>query len=1176
MPANNTVLRLIDGYIEKENLISNPSTEIDLAGQSFYNDEGGTGSISRSSVQARYGSWSTLVDTDGTQLTEGVAYYKDSNKTKIPVHEGLPYLFFVWLRAKTSPGDEKSVDVIINWYDKNGTKISNTTPQVSFGIISASSWLLEWAAGIAPIGAVSCIPKTSISGVPANNNDYYADGATLLQTPSMETVYVDGDQPGCQWLGTPHASRSVKGDVNNSIDFINGGVFQLRKEGLDLPIPEVSRIMGGNTLGNEGQQLINKSFDNREIAIRFKIEGKSGAELRRHLNKLQRIIDNAVAAAHSKLASPVVLEWSAESLPEPVLFDIIDGQIDYPDLANTEFARSQTMLNNEVVLTAKPQARSKHVITLNNHIVNADFDNQHPTAGMRGDYYRTFGASGDRLERANCTGLVPAGPYSLTVWAWIYRTSAGALHCIMRAGNDEADVTPLNRGAFQLSVNASNKLECDLFEPDGDKFTLTANSKTIPSNQWVFVAAVFDERRASANDQTWKLYQNGEPIAAKVGATDTPVTGLKQTTGKFTIGAVEDDTERFAGRIMEAGVLLAPLTGIEIVHLMKGGTRSLIDYEESWYTNRHFWGIESHVWGAAWPDFAASGTVSDVGPNSKDLSDIGSVSAAVLIKEPNGWTLGSSITAANGCGLFERGEESISAIARPPWIPRTGRFYFRVKDSSGDANTLIKQTVTVPSHKLNSGQNQWWTVVAVVRSNIDNHQVNIQIDATDSGDDSDTGISDIDIADGWTFLIKTFQVTASSSFDVIIKRTSGTVDFGIDFVGCFEGTPFGCRYGTSKLVYGSPARIRPDTGESPLPTVTSRFMARTEYNTSGKAPGLVARDIPGDQPAGSKLFIHNNLTGVSDQFGKIRVGLLHGGSLGKVTNTFYGAALEFDTDADTYTQYTEGSWDILALELTSIAAGVWEDIAFTPLGSLIPEVHKINGLFRLLGSVSRDAETLKYSYLYAYLKGPFGNLVPLTQNVPRKTETISEHPLKMTDVGSLIWPPVSSLPSLYERRIQGRVRFHDSATNEISPANVSIMGFKVQYLTADKIWFTFLDIISAENGFGELSSETFPGRLFPEETLVIDSITPSLSSAYTIRQPSIDIFDGEDRITNIESAASIMWIGDTFNLTPDQENLFTIMGEKEGSVNLEERPRTTADSEALEAYLAYEARYLYV
>ena len=1158
-----TVLRLIDGTVFVENRIFNPSAERSTLG-CLANDST-TVTITRSATKAKYGLYSFFIEPAGSLASEGVSFYEDNVKTKFKVHEGLPYIFFADVIAD-AVADEKPLDFEILWYDKSGTLISTSTV-LTVITLSSTVWKKLFVTDIAPTNARYAVPRTKINTSTANRADYYIDGANFQQTPHLDMSHVDGDQPGCQWLGIYHASRSIKGEVREVVDFIDGGIFKVKDGGLDIPAPEAIRLMGGDPLlSDRGQRLIERKYNNRQINIDFKVEGVTGTALRTELNRLQRILDDAVSAAKYPQSNRVVLEWAAESMPEPILFDIIDGDITY-QFDDPLFARTQSMLYNSIALTARPVGRSKFTIPLNNHIINSDFDAEHTISGLDGANYRTFGTVGDRLERADCIGLRPRNSVHMTAFAWIYRTTSGGVRTICKAGNVETDATTLNRGAWKIELDATDKAVFRFWQADNTEFNMTADI-TVPINTWTFIAITVDRR---GTEVFWAMYQNGEVVAYETGAL-VPST-VRATTGKFTVGALNDDTERFTGRIQNLGVLLVPFTGVEILHLFLAGTKSLTEHESSWFTNKYFWNLQPSnlndtntlgAFGASWPNFSGSPVV-DAGPAARNLTVVGAPAVTETIQNPNGWTIGSSLSSAAGAGLRERSELTFN--------PRTGRYGYVFKDAAGDANTFIRQRIVIPLHKRSSGHNRWWTAVIWVRANVDTQAVALNI-ATSVGTDSFTATSTFNLADNWSIWLYTFEITDGSTyFDFTIQKTSGVVDFVVDYAGCLEGTPFGMRR--------SSAAQRPGKA---FPIISSRFLQRTEFNSLGKVPNLLVRDIPGDQLAGCKLFLEN--TDLSFTVSPIRIGLLYGADIGRVLNTLYAAGFNAIGSASDILRFISGNYNVFGIEIATPTINSWLSFGSHPLASLIPEIQKVYGTFKLLAAIAKQTDTgAPIMYAASKLSGQFGGDLPIIQTPVKIPNVVVTTQVVTTEIGLLNWPPIISAEMIAKRQYQGRMRSIEIASINANPIpeNVSRLVIEGLITASNDFWFLYLDIIPAEHGYFALASPsvvTGGGVLVPDTTLVINSIDEEGRPAYMTKQPAVNSYFTEG--ADLEAASDMLSTGEPFKLTPQDNNLFTIMYEQrrpETNPNpvTGNRPTTgDANDDIIEAYIEYEARYLYV
>lgn len=167
------------------NLVSNPSLEIDATGYTAW----GGGSVARTTTRAARGRYSLGITPTAT-TTDG-AYYT------LTLTALTQYTFSVDVRGTGS------VPFQIDAYD--------VTAGASFGTptewTGANTWLRK--SYTFTTGANTNIRLRINKDGHASTTVFYADG-WQCEAKDHATTYIDGEQPGCRWRNSPHASTSTR------------------------------------------------------------------------------------------------------------------------------------------------------------------------------------------------------------------------------------------------------------------------------------------------------------------------------------------------------------------------------------------------------------------------------------------------------------------------------------------------------------------------------------------------------------------------------------------------------------------------------------------------------------------------------------------------------------------------------------------------------------------------------------------------------------------------------------------------------------------------------------------------------------------------------------------------------------------------------------------------------
>lgn len=114
----------------------------------------------------------------------------------------------------------------------------------------------------------------------ASTATYYIDGVQIALA-SADTTYCDGDQDGCQWNGTPHASNSSRGSQSRAggqvLNFDALGItIGLNSQGLGMPPMDVVSLQAAQANGATYQASYAKE---RPIMLAESINGTSQSNL---------------------------------------------------------------------------------------------------------------------------------------------------------------------------------------------------------------------------------------------------------------------------------------------------------------------------------------------------------------------------------------------------------------------------------------------------------------------------------------------------------------------------------------------------------------------------------------------------------------------------------------------------------------------------------------------------------------------------------------------------------------------------------------------------------------------------------------------------------------------------------------------------------------------------------
>lgn len=167
------------------NYITNPSMRFDTTG---WNAQGAT--ITRSLEQSRFGIASLKVVTNGSVLREGTFF-------RVSVLSGISENITVSVYVRGTGRVRIRLDNNV----VGGTEYASQPVK-----LSATRWQRIYITGFSTGGNDMRLYVETDDAVVAART-FYVDGAQMERKAHL-TTYCDGDQPGCRWAGTQHASLS--------------------------------------------------------------------------------------------------------------------------------------------------------------------------------------------------------------------------------------------------------------------------------------------------------------------------------------------------------------------------------------------------------------------------------------------------------------------------------------------------------------------------------------------------------------------------------------------------------------------------------------------------------------------------------------------------------------------------------------------------------------------------------------------------------------------------------------------------------------------------------------------------------------------------------------------------------------------------------------------------------
>jgi len=178
------------------NLFPNPSFEVDLLehGTSWVATSG-LGTLTRDNAHAAFGTWAMKFVGGGVGWGPALA---DPALALSPL---VPYTLSCYVY---SVAGGEHLQLVADFYSAGFAANLGTIASGSVVLVPGLNRLT--ASGVSPASTALTSPR--LAATAATVYTYWADGWQLEQAAAA-TVYCDGDQPGCNWTGTAHASTST-------------------------------------------------------------------------------------------------------------------------------------------------------------------------------------------------------------------------------------------------------------------------------------------------------------------------------------------------------------------------------------------------------------------------------------------------------------------------------------------------------------------------------------------------------------------------------------------------------------------------------------------------------------------------------------------------------------------------------------------------------------------------------------------------------------------------------------------------------------------------------------------------------------------------------------------------------------------------------------------------------
>jgi len=864
----------------------------------------------------------------------------------------------------------------------------------------------------------------------------------------------------------------------NTIDFIlSSSDYTLLADQLQINLPEVRRVIGGDPLLGEGERLVDRQYSNREIEIGFKIEAADHNALVSDIRAITRMIDLAKKKSKEIHGANVELRYKLDNATDEVVFDVLDGDFDLGRISSSTVRRASILLDCKLTLICQPFARLDTPIKVSNFLVNPGFEWNPGEGGRDAGKTIDLGASGTRLINTGGASLSGTGtPVAFSAGIWVEQDTAPAsVQTIMICGNTTT--------SWKVELNSSQKVVFTWTDVAAADHVITSSS-AISLNTPTFISVAM-------------FTVNGTDLIA-VLMIDDKVEGfiriasgsgrdMRVPVGELAIGSRSDNTLRFDGKIAGGFIVTGKqILPYQLVYVYYYGIKGLVS--SSSIMSPNYWGLEAADFGAVWPFDESSGPILDKSGNGRDLTVVGSPTITSQIAKPNGWTIGTDLDSSTASGLISTD-------------PKHGLFSLLFKEATPTATKHISQTVNMPTGEVDS------TIILWVKSKGGaNKKIRVKYDTDDN--EITAGAQDV-----WRQFIKTSSIVSGTFQIGWFSPSTGSTDIEIDSVMVLPGKPFGTFASFT------------DVTDNPKVFVGARDIRA--FPDSSKVFWVDIYDVPGDVPATSRVMLKNT---ESEGKGPIRIGALFGREPWK--QFLFWRASQFIPDFANGSSYGSTPPDIRVI--TAAADITVTDRFFASLPRLYPFPDKQLGSFKAyIGSASQKDIT---SFLR---RKTLTTTVPLTGDPVKDISTEQSLISHMMDGGILSWPPEIALSNLQSGRVtsRGRVKL-DGLTPKLVISNITDTAIAAPLVVYE---FLYLLPIEGGYFMFAPTSSSDEDALLQNETLVIDTIDQiSLGAGYIVRDLTTPDGSTSVKRTLLTSSDMSLF-GTGFKLEPNQPGLIAVL-----------------------------------
>jgi len=266
-------------------------------------------------------------------------------------------------------------------------------------------------------------------------------------------------------------------DGTTTINLMDGTNYAVQENGFAKPMPKRSYSFGGGGLLRDGSDLIDDTYENREVTINLNVYATSADNLDQRIQDILVLIETARSWAKTRRGSAVELQYKKDGATDTTYFDVLDGTVEEPDTTHSVLLKSNTILGVVVKLTCKPFARGAltsclAATTVYNHD-DTDHDNfvDIASGSVKGDVRGSLKLWIHNNTGSSYEGLRIAVQSSASANLVSHVLEAEAEHSFETSASEVADATcsgslkvRIGSGSFAESVVATYNLTQNLTE----------------------------------------------------------------------------------------------------------------------------------------------------------------------------------------------------------------------------------------------------------------------------------------------------------------------------------------------------------------------------------------------------------------------------------------------------------------------------------------------------------------------------------------------------------------------------------------------------------------------------------------------------------------------------------------------------------------------------------------